>query len=389
METIKTASMVIVLMAVGYGVYTVLNQSQPTPSDMTMSGGLDIEMPDIASGNTPQMPTIEPIEVDGSTFAPAYTSSANADPTASAPGFNSLPGGPVSALPNTEVSAATASTPLPVFDNTTPANPALNESTLTIQPNSNPPLYGNTQASLNNPPLGITAISASRQFDLDWRSAELLLEKQEMFEALRSLSKWKNHPELTSVQTDQLNRLLSQLAGSVVYSTDHLMRSPHIVTQGETLKTIASKFQISPVLLQRINGLTATQILLSGQRLKVMQGPFAAKLDLTHNELVLSVDGCYAGRFPLSVANEAAVQTGNFSLIRKEENPDFYDATKSQVLTSTDPGNPFGKYRMHLDGGMSIHGTQAPTGGSISLSPRDIEDVFSILTVGSRVEVVR
>jgi LysM repeat protein len=382
-ETIKTASMVIVLMAVGYGVYTVLNQSQQTPSDLSMSGetgGLEIEMPPFASGSGTQIPIIEPIEADGSEFAPPYSKLANGGPldstetVASLPGLNESPA---------------AITPLPTFDRATSGNPALSQSNSSTALNSGTSLYGNAQASVDSLPMGFTPINDSRQFELDWRSVELLLEKQEMLQALRLMSKWKNNFDLTSEQSDKLNRLLSQLAGTVVYSTDHLMSSPHIVSRGETLTTIASKYQVSPVLLQRINGLTATQILLDGQRLKVMQGPFDAKLYLSHSEIVLSVDKCYAGRFPISVISDDAVQAGNFSIIRKEENPDYFDAAIGEVLPATDPGNPYGQYRMNLDGGMSIHGTQGPTGGSISLSPRDIEDVYSILSVGSSVEVVR
>ena len=64
------------------------------------------------------------------------------------------------------------------------------------------------------------------------------------------------------------------------------------------------------------------------------------------------------------------------------------------IMVWRDPNNPLGERWIELGGGMGIHGTNDPQTyqsdggrGMIRLSPRDAEDVFDIVTVGSQVVI--
>lgn len=225
-------------------------------------------------------------------------------------------------------------------------------------------------------------------FQTDWDEAEVYLTQRDLVEASRRLTPWRNRPELTPAQKDELNLLLNQLGGTIAYSMEHLLEEPYTVGSGETLESIAQQFDIPPLLLQRINGIGDPNSLTPGQKLKVVQGPFSAKIDMTHNELSLEVDGCYAGRFPITIENGAIIPAGEHEVLRKEANPQFFDQDKQRVLSPGDPTNPYGGHAIHLDGGIVLHGTGGP-GGSISVSKADSEYLYEILSVGSKVTVQR
>ncbi len=54
--------------------------------------------------------------------------------------------------------------------------------------------------------------------------------------------------------TQKVETLLSQLAGTVVYSTEHQLEPARVVKPGETLETIAKEYNVPWQLLAKING---------------------------------------------------------------------------------------------------------------------------------------
>ncbi|GAA4429672.1 LysM peptidoglycan-binding domain-containing protein [Bremerella cremea] len=421
METIKTACMVIVLMAIGYGVYTVLNKPEEVPPEVAdAADNMDLTLPDFS---TLPMPTGAPAASPGTSVAmPAPASDDNAPGFASgrltAPQLNNTGGGAPSFTPTLSPQRETAqhddhdhashgssdaapkfagASDFPPMDNPTATKPAGTMPTPESHIPATPDASRNQLASVyshgdmgampsgmggnpNSPPSG--------QFQADWDEAQLYLTQGDLVEAMRRLTPWRNSLELNPSQKEKLNLLLSQLAGTVVYSTQHTLEEPYTVGSSETLESIAQQFQIPSILLQRINGIDNPNALTPGKKIKVMRGPFAAKVDLTHNELILEVDGCYAGRFPITIENGAIIPAGEHEVLRKETNPQFYDDSTQRILTSDDPENPYGGFAVHLDGGVVLHGSGG-AGGSISMSQRDAEDIYGILSVGSKVTVRR
>ena len=188
--------------------------------------------------------------------------------------------------------------------------------------------------------------------------------------------------------------LLNQLAGTVIYSREHLLVQPYEVQPGDTLDRIAQQYHVPAQLLAKINGLQDPNQLRPGERLKMVQGPFDALVNLRAQHLTLMLGGRFAGRFPISVGAEQATPEGEFTVKTKTPNPTYYGPDR--VIDANDPSNPLGKYWIGLDDHLGIHGTNDPQSigraesrGCIRLHPRDIEDVYDMMTVESRVRILR
>ena len=103
----------------------------------------------------------------------------------------------------------------------------------------------------------------------------------------------------------------------------------------------------------------------------------------------------YAGRFPIGIGQDCQVREGVYFVRNKQHGP-VYPQGDLPVHSTVNSSNPLGEYLIELDNQLSIHGTSDPrnvgsTGGtgSICMGDEDIKDVFDILTVNSRVRVLR
>jgi hypothetical protein len=233
------------------------------------------------------------------------------------------------------------------------------------------------------------------QFNMFVEEVRHKLDQGRLDEGLVELSRVYQIPELPPTQCLQLAELLGQVAGTVIYSRQHLLEPPYRVRPGETLGQIAHRYQVPPEVLARINGIRDPVSLQPGQELKVLRGPFSAVVSLERKELVLFLQGRYAGRFPIGIGGDQPRLEGNYTVRDKIVGP-FYVRPDGVTITANDPANPLGKYKLDLGGGVAIHGTNNPQAigrtdnpGAISLAERDIEDVFTILSIGSEVVIRR
>lgn len=218
------------------------------------------------------------------------------------------------------------------------------------------------------------------------------LDRNELPQALRLLTEWYEDPRLSAEQNEELVELLDQLAGAVVYSRQHLLTEPYVVQPGDTLETVADRYRVSWQLLAKINGLTNPKQLRPGERLKVVQGPFEALVDVRRHELTLLVGDLYAGRFPIGTGRDGSTPMGSFNVLKKVVNPSW--AGPQGEVAPDSPANPLGGRWIDLGGGIGIHGTNDPASigksaseGCIRLGAPDIEDVFDILVEGSKVTI--
>ncbi len=230
------------------------------------------------------------------------------------------------------------------------------------------------------------------------KEAQKLLQNNQLAEALLVLSRWYGHPKLSQQQHQQLVALLDQLAGTVIYSRQHWLEPAHVVKPGETLQQIAQQYQVPWQLLAKINGVLPPYNLQPGETLKVVRGPFHAEVDLTRMQLTLFVDGGrYAGRFAIGLGEEIPPVPGEFTVVNKVENPQYVPAdSKQPPVEGGSPQNPLGQRLIQLDQNLAIHGTNDPSRigrsaavGCIALAPKDMADVFDILSVGSKIFIRR
>ena len=210
------------------------------------------------------------------------------------------------------------------------------------------------------------------------------------------LSKWHGNETLSPTDTERVETLLGQLAGTVIYSTEHQLEPARVIRQGETLETVAKEFNVPWQLLAKINGIQSPDQVRPGQQLKVVRGPFSAVVELRRNEVTLLVDDRYAGKFRVTVPPGAAITDGQWLVDQKltgptsTASPSAYatapvPADRTIILRSATP-NAAGAPTLLIASGSAPAGLAASP-PSLRVSPQDAEELSDILSVGSRVIV--
>ncbi len=245
-------------------------------------------------------------------------------------------------------------------------------------------------------------ISSPAEYTATRRQVSDLLAKGDLGQALLLLTPWYKNDSLAASDARELDTLLSELAGTVIYSPNYHLEPPHTVAAGETLAAIAQSYSIPPELLANINSLAAGQEVHPGQSLKVLRGPFTAVVDLDSKEMALLVADRYAGRFPIGVGRDYPDMEGAWVVRYKQQDPPYYGVERT--IYPGDPDNPLGKYWIALQhendssyrAPLGIHGTNHPERlqsddplGYIRLSPTDAKDAYEILSLGSPVYIRR
>jgi LysM repeat protein len=238
------------------------------------------------------------------------------------------------------------------------------------------PATSSAPATATAPP----ATPVEQSFAESWPSIQTMLERGELAEAHKALSRWYGDASLTPTDAERVDTLLGQLAGTVVYSTEHRLAPAHVVKPGETLETIAKEYNVPWQLLAKINGVAAADQIRPGQELKVLRGPFSAVVDLSRNQLTLMVDDRYAGRFPVTVAPGQTVNDGEWVVGKKTNEQAPGRALLLQGSAPT-PGAPAPALVIASD---ALPTTPAD-GTVIKVAAKDADELNDILSVGSRV----
>jgi len=415
MNSLKTAVILAVLLGAAYWVYERINTSRPPTAPPEAAQGwtreVDVELP--ATGGVPASAGVwgDPAAgyqaiaaTDGATAgstAPPFTSSAGyAD---AVPSSYAVPSGP-------------AATNAPPFNSAAAAAASLDD-----PPPFPPAGYPGLSGNLGRTPVGGSdglAVASDSGIPAETRASAALgvgafdrlreivqpqLDAGSLAEALMTLSRFYGDSKFTAEENEKLTELLDQIAGTAIYSRQHLLEPPHVVRSGETLDQIAEQYGVPAGLLAKINGVDDPQGLQPGQELKVVRGPFQAVVELEKRELTLFLQGRYAGRFRIGVGRQYEQLEGTFEVKDKTVNPTYYG--RDQVIDAEDPRNPWGERWIGLGepGGdaaqtarVGIHGTDDPLRigsaterGIISLGPRDAEDIYDILSIGSKVVIRR
>ncbi|MDO4551824.1 MAG: LysM domain-containing protein [Planctomycetia bacterium] len=241
-------------------------------------------------------------------------------------------------------------------------------------------------------------------------TAQAKLNEGKHLEVLQKLSDYYGDPRLSQQESDILTSLLVQAATHVIYSQEHTLEAPYTVQPGDTLASIAEKYQVPPQFLERINAVSPMN-LRPGMQLKVVRGPFHGKIYVDRYELILTLNGLFACRFWIGVGGDLVQKDGNYIWETLTLNPD-YNGIDQVSADGRDPNNPLGgiactfvdaqiktpatdasfgppsHYRMaiHPTTDASVIGRHVPR-GSVILSRTDMESLIALLGKGSYVSL--
>lgn len=398
MGSMKNLVIVAILAAVGYGVYKSLDRNnadpvQPFGASDSWSAGSKGEMPKSSGG-------------------PLALGSGTAKTVAAPPLATPLVAGPATTPPTAGVLGATPATPYP--SSSLPANAASGSAASLGAPIEPDGVAADSVHNLNPPPASANDAAGSPANSADdlvqakfvafMDAVQQKLRENKLADAHLALSSLYNNANLSPEQAKQITDLLDQLAGTVIYSRQHYLEPAYITQPGDTLESIAKRYSVPWQLLGRINGLmpvdapsadetTKDQPLPQGMELKVVRGPFDAVVRLDRHELTLMLKNRYAGRFPIGVGRDQPKLDGSYQVLDKTSNPTYY-GPDNVTIGPNDPKNPLGSAWIGLTDRIGIHGTNDPqtigrdgNRGSISVSERSLQDLYGILSVGSRVTV--
>ena len=396
MSSIRPLATITLLALVGVFLYMKINETEPQlPADIA-DWNIPTELDITQSPATPSFESASSVPAAPATSsAPAFAPAA--PPTSSAPAFSSSP---PAFQPETKTTdeSLTQEPDLPPM----PAVPTLGKTDEPVTPEPSSPTEDISSVKVDPPvaqqsPSPPAAQPQASLFSATRLTVQSALDRGELSQALLLLSDWYGDPSLSPAETKEVDLLLSQLAGSVIYSTEHRLEPPYMVQDGEGLEEIAKKFEVPWQLLAKINGLSGSDTIQPGQQLKVVRGPFSALVDLSQRRLTLMLDRRYAGQFAIDVDPDTSVEAGHWAVNQKLVTPGNVGLTNSAPATPSDQksimmtGSSGGANGIAIIRGSnsSAVGATDPVGRVLRLKSQDVEDVYDILSLGSQVIIRR
>lgn len=224
---------------------------------------------------------------------------------------------------------------------------------------------------------------------LDFKAIDEQIKAGNVLEAHKALSKlyWK-HPESRL----EVQERIDLTAKAIYFSPQPHVQEPYLVQPGDQLRKIATRYQVPWEFLARLNRIDPKR-LREGQRLKVIDGPFAAVVTLGDFELTVHHAGLYVRRYPCCIGKGNSSPVGKFKVLKKVTNPQYTDPD-GKVFRGGDRENPLGTHWIDLGDSYGIHGTidpdsigRAESRGCIRLLNSDVAEVYDLLNLGSEVVI--
>ena len=217
---------------------------------------------------------------------------------------------------------------------------------------------------------------------------------------------------LSDYQRAFVKKQLSELADEWLFSRkifpqDRLCQSLQ-VKSGDLLSTIGNRFNVPYEILMQINRIQRPEALKAGENIKVINGPFHARVHRSSFTMDLYLQNTFVRSFPVGLGQLGMDTPTGLWLVKpggKLVSPTWTDPVSGKTYEAEDPNYPLGSRWIGLDGlegqakdrtGFAIHGTKKPdeigtarSRGCIRLHNGDAILLYNLLMPGiSRVEVV-
>lgn len=170
------------------------------------------------------------------------------------------------------------------------------------------------QTQIQAPPQEDAETAAIREY---LKKAAEKIQNGEMLEVLQELSKFYGNPCLSAEESSVLVNYLVQTAAQVIYSQNSFLEPAYTVQQGDTMEKIAAEYQVPQAFISLVNGLQPGAPLQAGTQLKVIRGPFHAIIYLDRHEMILTLNGLFAGRFWIGIGGDLVQKDSDFLFLKK------------------------------------------------------------------------
>jgi lipoprotein-anchoring transpeptidase ErfK/SrfK len=233
----------------------------------------------------------------------------------------------------------------------------------------------------------VTSISglANRAADLEAKGG--LLEAKSLYQKLTD--DFPNSSEIAHWQK-KIEELNIKLLFSSIITPKSIL---YEIKPGDTLAKIAKEFKTTVELIMRSNNLSSDKIV-PGRKVKVWTSPFSIVVDKSQNILILKSDEEVMKTYIVATGSNNSTPVGNFKITNKLTNPTWFKA--GAVVPASSPENILGSRWLGIDvPGYGIHGTTDPknlgkqvTQGCVRMSNAEVEELYTIVPVGTEVTIV-
>lgn len=165
------------------------------------------------------------------------------------------------------------------------------------------------------------------------------------------------------------------------------------IKPGDTLAKIARQFKTTTELIIKSNNLSS-DVIVPGRKIKVRTAAFNILVDKSQNLLMLKSGDEIIKTYIVSTGKDNSTPVGTYKVTNKLVNPTWFKA--GAVVASGSPENVLGTRWMGFDlAGYGIHGTTEPqnlgkqvTQGCVRLANSDVEELYTIVPVGTEVTII-
>ncbi|MDC1142835.1 L,D-transpeptidase family protein [Planctomycetota bacterium] len=238
-------------------------------------------------------------------------------------------------------------------------------------------------------------VTEPEHIDAELANGKTKLEENHLREARAFLTRALSNDQTPEDEAETLE-LLTQINEKLFMSTEgEGDLELYTVKRGDTLGKIAIKFNTTWEMIQRINGLKTTSIRVD-QKLKILGGEFELIVRKERNIMDLLLNGNFIQRYEVGLGVDDSTPLGIFTV--KNRIPKPADGSYAYGHAK----HRLGKYWLGLKSdaghkGYGIHGcpkteekligTQCSK-GCVRMRDREIEEIYEIIPVGTRVKVV-
>lgn len=206
----------------------------------------------------------------------------------------------------------------------------------------------------------------------------------------------------TPEEQSRIREHLARIADETIFSARLLDNDPlvegYTVPKNDNFVSIGKRCNVPPGGLMQINGISDPTRLREGQNIKLLKGPFHAKIDTSDFRMDIYLQDLYVRSYPVALGAEGRTPLGTWRVKNRLSNPTYYPpagAKDKRVIAADDPTNPLGEHWLGLEGiegeaigqvGYGIHGTIEPETigkpvslGCVRMRNQDVAVVYGLL----------
>lgn len=165
------------------------------------------------------------------------------------------------------------------------------------------------------------------------------------------------------------------------------------IRPGDTLNKIAREHKTTAELIMKSNDI-GDSLITPGRSIKIWVAPFSMLVNKSQNILLLKSDEEIVKTYIVSTGKNNCTPVGTFKIVNKLLNPTWFKA--GAIVPAESAENVLGTRWMGFNlAGYGIHGTTAPkelgkqvTQGCVRLSNSDVQELYSIVPVGTEVTII-